>query len=298
MAKAIEMFPEKGKQKKVEEQAVSSPEEAIGGFLGLLRAVVDGDKEALEELRSMLDTWDKIGLAMPDFLSDDEEDDEDDYDEEDDEDDIDPTILHGSLTLPREDVKELHLRIKLLCMDQKIWREIKVPSNLTLEALAKVLLDAMGWKHEHLYQFVIGDGCYCLEADDDPFSFFNKYDYYDLTEFTISDVLQEKGRRIRFEYDFGDEWLHELWIKGEREYAPGEKPAITCLKGQGACPPEDCGGDYNYCELLDLRSKKRRTSKENEELEWYGMLYGFDPDHFDKEHADKQMEYWTDKLLH
>ena len=104
MAKAIEMFPEKGKQKKVEEQAVSSPEEAIGGFLGLLRAVVDGDKEALEELRSMLDTWDKIGLAMPDFLSDDEEDDEDDYDEEDDEDDIDPTILHGSLTLPREDV--------------------------------------------------------------------------------------------------------------------------------------------------------------------------------------------------
>jgi len=62
------------------------------------------------------------------------------------------------------------------------------------------------------------------------------------TKCTVDDMLTEKGKRVVFEYDFGDSWEHDLWYKGEREYNPGEKPSITFVKGQGACPPEDCGG--------------------------------------------------------
>ena len=298
MAKPIEVFPEKGKQKTAEEQAVSSPEEAIGDFLGLLRAVVDGDKDAIEELRSMLDTWDKIGFTRHDFPSDEEDDgeDEDGYDD-DEEDYLDPMRLHGPMTLPRKEVKELHLRIKLNRTDLKIWRELKVPSNITLEALAKVLLDVMGWEHEHLYQFVVNNEFYELENKDDIFAAFSLVKKHDITQYTISDVLQEKGKRIKFEYDFGDDWQHDLWIKGEREYAPDEKPTITCLKGQGACPPEDCGGVWGYVELLELRNKKRLTRDEKDRLECYDMLTSFNPDEFDKEFVDELLEDWTDKLL-
>ena len=72
-------------------------------------------------------------------------------DDDDDDEDIFP------LTLLRPLVRELHLRIKMNRTDLKIWREIKVPSNLTLTALGEVLQDAMGWMHEHLYQFRKGD---------------------------------------------------------------------------------------------------------------------------------------------
>lgn len=49
---------------------------------------------------------------------------------------------------------EFHIRFKLNQAPVNIWRELVVPSNITLELLAFVLIDAMGWGHEHLYQFV------------------------------------------------------------------------------------------------------------------------------------------------
>lgn len=238
---------------------------------------------------------------MPDFLSDDEDDEDDfyvdEYADDDDDEYFDPTHLHGPMTLPRKGAKELHLRIKLNRTDLKIWRELKVPSNITLEALAKILLDAMGWEHEHMYQFVINNEFYGLDNKDDIFAPFSRVKRHDITQYTLSDVLQEKGKRIKFEYDFGDDWQHDLWIKGEREYAKGEKPAITCVKGQGACPPEDCGCVWGYADLLELRNKKKKTLDEKDRLEWYGMLTDFDPDVYDKTFVDEQMDDWTDRLL-
>jgi len=32
------------------------------------------------------------------------------------------------------------------------------------------------------------------------------------------------------------------------------KPYPTCLAGERACPPEDCGGTYGYAELLEIIS--------------------------------------------
>ncbi len=42
--------------------------------------------------------------------------------------------------------------------------EVVVPSNITLELLAFVLLDAMGWEHEHLYQFVGKNNLYYINS--------------------------------------------------------------------------------------------------------------------------------------
>lgn len=282
MAKVIDMFPENGNGEELG---------AIQNFKTLLRAVVDGDKEAIEELRSQLDMWDKIDILEN---SDDEGEDNDDWSGE--EGDADPTRLNAQMTLPRENVKELHLRIKLNDTDLKIWREVKVPSNISLEGLAKVLIDVMGWEHEHLYQFEINKEFYELRMKDDIFASFSRAIKHDITQYTLSDVLSEKGKRIRFDYDFGDSWEHDVWIKGEREYADGEKPVIMCVKGQGACPPEDCGGVWGYADLLELRSKKRLTADEKDRLDWYGMLEDFDPDYFDKEDADDCLGYWSDKI--
>ena len=120
----------------------------------------------------------------------------------------------------------------------------------------------------------------------------------DMNRYTLSDLLQEKGDKMRFDYDYGDGWEHDVWVKGIREYKADETPAIKFLKGFGACPPEDCGGVWGYEELLELTQKKRKTAEEKERLEWYKMSkeYEFDPDVCDEDDCWAAMEFWNDEL--
>ncbi len=273
----------------------SSEDDMMMDFFKLLRAVVDGDEEAREELRSMLDMFDKYGYVLPSGMLPDEDDDED-YDDDEDDDDYPYDSEDIPLTLPRPYVRELHLRIKLNSTDLKIWREIKVPSNLTLTALGEVLQDAMGWMHEHLYQFRKGDVCFVdREQMEDSFGF-GRISYRDMAQCTVDDMLTEKGKRVVFEYDFGDSWEHDVWYKGEREYLPDEKPSITFVKGAGACPPEDCGGIWGYEDLLEIRKKKKHTKEERERLMWNLMYEDYDPDFCDDEEIDEMMQEWTSRL--
>ena len=103
-------------------------------------------------------------------------------------------------------------------------------------------------------------------------------------------VLQPHGERIKFEYDYGDSWTHDLWVKGVRDYAPGEEPIIKLLKAQGACPPEDCGGVWGYAYLLELNKKKRKSAEDKERLEWYDIPKDFDPEACDLEWLQEDVE--------
>lgn len=262
-----------------------SADEMTTDFFELLRAVVDGDEEAREHLRTILDMFDKQGFVLPSVMM-----------PIPGNDDKTSENANNSLTLPRPHIRELHLRIKMNRTDLKIWREIKVPSNLTLTALGEVLQDAMGWMHEHLYQFRKGD-VYFVDREQMEDSFgFGRFSFRDMAQCTVDDMLTEKGKRVVFEYDFGDSWEHDLWYKGEREYNPGEKPSITFVKGQGACPPEDCGGIWGYEDLLEIKKKKKRTREERERMEWALMDDDFDPDFFDDEEVDELMQDWTERL--
>ena len=179
---------------------------------------------------------------------------------------------------------EFHIRIKLNQAPVKIWRELVVPSNITLELLAFVLIDAMGWGHEHLYQFVGKNNVYYvnsrqMKAEADSFmAFFSRAHYQNSEETSLEMVLQPKGERLKFEYDFGDSWTHDLWVKGSRDYEPDEEPVIKLIKARGECPPEDCGGVWGYAQLLELNKKKRKTAEEKERLEWYLIPKDFDPE--------------------
>ena len=256
-------------------------------FLKMLRAVVDGDKVATAQLRSMLDFFDE-NRFVPDNM--------------DEMPMADPDKKHNNdgkgspLTLQRNHVREMHLRIKLNRTDLKIWREIKVPSNLTLTALGEVLQDAMGWMHEHLYQFRKGDAYYVDREQMENSFGYGRFTCQDMDTCTVDDLLTEKGKRAIFEYDFGDSWEHDVWYKGEREYDKGEKPTISYVKGQGACPPEDCGGIWGYEDLLAISKKKKLNREERERMEWHFMDGDFDPDECDDEEISEMMQEWNDRL--
>ena len=255
--------------------------ESIDDFFDLLRAVVNGDKQATEQLRTLLDI---IEVSKPNIkdLSPDGEKPMGDRNP-------------GELTLKRDAVQEYHLRIKLNHIEMKIWRELKVPSDLCLDVLAHILIDVMGWTGEHLYGFRYKDAQYSIpnEFCGGPFS-----SDCDITKYTLSDLLKEKGERMKFDYDYGDGWEHDVWVKAIREYGKDEPHHIQFVKGFGACPPEDCGGVWGYEELIELTKKKRKTSEDKERLDWYEMTeeYCFNPDDCFEEDLESMMLDWDEEL--
>lgn len=165
-----------------------------------------------------------------------------------------------------------------------IWRRILVPDG-TLDDLHEWIQTSMGWTNSHLHHFEIGRKRYGDPSMlDDGFSDIQVIDSL-ATKLSHLFGKPRPPQRFTYEYDFGDGWLHELEYEGPCE-APRRKKLPLCLKGERACPPEDCGGVWGYYHLLEVLGDP--THEEYEDLtEWASD--GIDPDKFSPTEATKAM---------
>jgi len=172
------------------------------------------------------------------------------------------------------------LKVTLKDMPKLIWRRFVVPSNMSLDGLHEVLQVVMGWDNSHLHVFIVGKQRYyptMTLSDDFP-------DDLPEEDFTLADVAGRKGTKIRYEYDFGDGWEHEIVVENTDYSNPDWPYPVYCMEGVRACPPEDCGGVGGYANFCDAMADKKHP--EHHELkEWYGDK--FDPDHFDLAEVNK-----------
>lgn len=177
----------------------------------------------------------------------------------------------------------------------KVFRRIKVPSNLWLGNLGKIFITAFGWAGYHLSQFTKGDVYYTSRDnidERDSFNFSCSNRHIDEMTVTVADVLPKKGSTISFEYDFGDGWIHNVRVSSvSDEPLRGEDICVT--SGKGACPPEDVGGVWGYAQMLDILSGKVDDPEEKASYEeWLGLQEGetYDPEEFDLEIANEDVE--------
>lgn len=177
----------------------------------------------------------------------------------------------------------------------KVFRRIKVPSNLWLGNLGKIFITAFGWAGYHLSQFTKGDVYYTSRDnidERDSFNFGCRNRHIDEMTVTVADVLPQKGSTISFEYDFGDGWIHNVRVSSvSDEPLRGEDICVT--SGKGACPPEDVGGVWGYAQMLDILSGKVDDPEEKASYEeWLGLQEGetYDPEEFDLEIANEDVE--------
>ncbi|OFW65600.1 MAG: hypothetical protein A2Z12_02180 [Actinobacteria bacterium RBG_16_68_21] len=175
------------------------------------------------------------------------------------------------------------LKVTLRNVKPPIWRRIVVPSYLTLGELSIVLLAAMGWTDSHLHVFEIGDTRYGM-----PDPEWDDLGFLDEDRISVGKALTVVGSRLRYEYDFGDGWEHDLLIEGITLPDRTVKYPL-CLAGRRACPPEDCGGPWGYGEILELLANPTRPDPE-EIRAWVGP--DFDPKHFDVDEATAAMRAW------
>ncbi|MEQ9379731.1 MAG: plasmid pRiA4b ORF-3 family protein [Pirellulales bacterium] len=174
-------------------------------------------------------------------------------------------------------------KITLLDIKPTIWRRIQVHDG-TLGQLHEHIQAAMGWENYHMHQFLI-DGERYGQCSDDEFGF--DLEMTDEDEVVLSRLLPKSGQRARwvYEYDFGDNWRHELLFEGYPPHAKNTKYPL-CLEGERACPPEDVGGPWGYPEYLEaLTDPKHEQHKDL--IECRGP---FDPDRFDPKQATRAMK--------
>lgn len=158
-------------------------------------------------------------------------------------------------------------KIQLIDVDDPpVWRRAVVPETFTFLRFHHVIQAAFGWENSHLFQFspegwgsqpAIG-----LKTGADP-----DEETQDCKKIKLSQIFTEPGQTYTYIYDFGDDWLHVIWL----EEITKEKPLkADCLAGEGACPPENCGGFPGYEELKKVLADP--THPEHEEMkEWLGL---------------------------
>jgi Plasmid pRiA4b ORF-3-like protein len=166
------------------------------------------------------------------------------------------------------------LKVTLQGARPPVWRRFQVPGQITLARLHLVLQAVMGWENDHLYMFRVGQRRIGEPSDD----YGNRTE--DASRIELRKVAGQRGARLTYIYDFGDDWHHQLVV--EKTACPDvEAGRVACLSGRRACPPEDCGGIWGYSELLTALDKPTEPDLA-ERIEWLEEVHGaFDPDHFD-----------------
>ena len=81
--------------------------------------------------------------------------------------------------------------------------------------------------------------------------------------------LSDLPAAFEYHYDLGDGWEHDVEVLGPGADEPG------CRYGEGACPPEDCGGPHGYASLLEVLADPAHPEHAAMK-EWAGELADFD----------------------
>jgi len=140
-----------------------------------------------------------------------------------------------------------------------VVRVVDVPATATLPELHDLLQVALGWTDSHLHEFATADGLRYARPDLDDDGDGGVRDESTAT-------LRDLPPRFTYRYDFGDGWEHDVEVIGRGG------PVPSCIDGEGACPPEDCGGPDGYAELLDALA---------------------DPTHPDRDHLSEWASTWS-----
>ncbi len=173
-----------------------------------------------------------------------------------------------SCTTPRRRPfkKVIQLRIVLAGTRPPVWRRIQVPESYTFYDLHVAIQNAMGWTDSHLHMFEIptDGGDRCPIRIDSPYS--DPEEPLITTEIRMVDYLSLKGDQAKYIYDFGDGWIHDIFVEDVVTRAP-ERIYPVCLDGALACPPEDCGAVPGYYDCI--RALKERDNSQGL-LTWLG----------------------------
>ncbi|MEU0035657.1 plasmid pRiA4b ORF-3 family protein [Streptomyces sp. NPDC006333] len=139
---------------------------------------------------------------------------------------------------------DLQLKIVLQGTRPPLWRRLVLPSDTSLGTLHNAIQVAFGWHGGHLHLFTdefgrgYGDAARLTDID---LGFGRVGGDEEAT--ALGDVLAGEGARLRYVYDFGDDWEHGITLEKALPRPVGAGRTVRCVGGRRAdVPAEDIGG--------------------------------------------------------
>lgn len=141
-----------------------------------------------------------------------------------------------------------------------VWRQLQAPATLRLDDLHHAIQILMGWSDRHLHLFEIAG----REYGPRPESEWTKDDEPHLgawagesSALTVAEALARGDGTFDYVYDLGDDWRIAITSSPGETATHERRP--ECLAGEGASPPEDCGGPAAYQRGQDERGVRPTT---------------------------------------
>jgi len=177
-----------------------------------------------------------------------------------------------------------------------VWRRLLIRSDSTVADLHYTIQIAIGWSDVHLNRFHIHGQDFGVYHD-------GGISFSDNPEKVLLSAFGFRTReRFLYEYDFGDEWLHEVRIE---KCLPIDPKLIypVCIDGKYAAPPEDFGGAHAYMQMRqelkyrsvfgDNRIDDDFDDENDLEYERSEEDQPFDPDVFSRREVNARLRQYT-----
>jgi len=180
------------------------------------------------------------------------------------------------MTSPADRLNQIAtLRIELLDTDPPIWRQVEVPTSITLKVLHEVVQAAMDWRNQHLWALDFDERRYgeaVLSEDEDGSSIIRA------DKVRLRDVLKSAGTVMDYVYDFGDNWEHRLTFSHIRSGDP-DVNYPRYVAGERCAPLEDCGGVPGFYDALEILA----DPADPDHADVADFFEDFDPDRIDEQ---------------
>ena len=149
--------------------------------------------------------------------------------------------------------KYYEIKVSIRDTHPPVWRRLQIPSGITFHELNAIIQLAFDWCGYHMYEFEIGatlheEGQLIGIPDED--SGWYGHEIKDAKKIKIDKYFKEY-KKMKYTYDFGDNWIHDITIEKVIETDIKLQNPI-CIKAKMADLPEDCGGSWGYEELLEI----------------------------------------------
>jgi hypothetical protein len=96
----------------------------------------------------------------------------------------------------------VQIKIKLLGVSKPpVWRRLQLPADTRLDHLHDIIIAAFGWQDYHMHVFTSGPEEF---GSPDP-----ELGHTDERRVSLGQLIGGVGDRLRYTYDFGDDWEHE-----------------------------------------------------------------------------------------
>ena len=179
----------------------------------------------------------------------------------------------------------LQLRVSIQHSDPLIFRTVLVKKATTFFELHHIIQIVMGWQNYHLFEFNLDGYRVGIIEESEKGNGYGSDQVLDASAVKIADILSGDNESFKYNYDFGDCWMHEISLERMLEKEPKVIYPL-CIDGKYNCPPEDCGGISGFYNLLNIIQDKEHPEYK-ETRQWVGKKY--DPDNFDKNKVNRKL---------